>query len=666
MTEYMLMFSLGPVQPFISQARKTRDLWLGSYLFSWLMYAAMQGIEKTATKFVFPSNRCITSDISNLPNKYIAIFKTLEGAQAVAEKSKTQLEKCWEMLQQEVWDAVLQRFGTSETKKIWSRQTDPTRCFEVNWVIVQRLPEEKYGSWLGRTLEALDARKQLRDFTPQDEPGEKSTISGEREALRGDGIDRSQIREFWRQLATGHLSSNDISQDGSERLDAIDTIKRFAIRSSTLKEYLKTRDFPSTSSIATASFVERLLQEQDKLPALQDWLNATGGKLAIMSPKTIPYLRNLADEHRLSLEILRRDGDLYFSTAFTSDRLRKDYWVIDPTEAEVMVEQGIHALSLLLKAADNLRISRPRPYYAIIQMDGDRMGRLLGKVESPEDHTELSKALSDFSRNVQERYPGRLVYAGGDDVLAFAPLARDVGTDEREPVTNILDLADQLQTHYCGEVRASLRDEEQKKNVSASVGIAIANHLTPLSFVRQAVNQAEKLAKNRYGRNALVITVIRASGAQTRVGCRWHYDNLDEDAQPIPLFSRFYQLFKQELLSPKCVHILLAEASTLVWLEDREAQASEIKRVLKRHLGQLNNEQASSTEQQLTDKQREVLEKEMEQLGKRLSELARAMDITHPHPETTELYEDKLRYGLIEILGWLLVMAFLAQERHDL
>ena len=586
MTEYMLMFSLGPVQPFISQARKTRDLWLGSYLFSWLMHAAMQGIEKTAIKFVFPSDQAVRHDISNLPNKYIAIFKTLEEAQAAAEKSKTQLEKCWEMLQQEVWGAILERSETLETKKIWSRQTDPTRCFEINWVIVQRAPEEKYGSWLGRTLAVLDARKYLRDFTAQDEPGEKSTISGEREALRGNRDDRSQIREFWRQLATGRLSSNDISQDGSERLDAIDTIKRFAIHSSTLKEYLKTGDFPSTSSIATASFVERLLQEQNKLSALQDWLNATRDKLAIMSPETIPYLRNLAGEHELSLAILERDGDLYFSSTFTSDRLRKDYWVIAPTEAEAKVIEGRQALNLLLKATDNLRIPRPRPYYAVIQMDGDRMGRLLGKVESPEDHTELSKALSDFSLDVapslvQKRYPGRLAYAGGDDVLAFAPLARDVSADECEPIANILDLADRLQIDYCEKVRASLRNEEQKKDVSASVGIAIANHLTPLSFVRQAANQAEKLAKNRYGRNALVMTVIRASGAQTRVGCRWHYDNLNEDAQPIPLFSRFYQLFKQELLSPKCVHILLAEASTLVWLEDREAQSSEIKRVLK-------------------------------------------------------------------------------------
>ncbi len=39
--QHMLMFSLGPVQPFIEQARKTRDLWLGSFLLAKLMEAAM-------------------------------------------------------------------------------------------------------------------------------------------------------------------------------------------------------------------------------------------------------------------------------------------------------------------------------------------------------------------------------------------------------------------------------------------------------------------------------------------------------------------------------------------------------------------------------------------------------------------------------------------------
>lgn len=69
--QYMLMFSLGPVQTFIAQARKTRDLWLGSFLLSMMMEAAMKGLEN---KLVYPADPTIKGDISNLPNKFVALF----------------------------------------------------------------------------------------------------------------------------------------------------------------------------------------------------------------------------------------------------------------------------------------------------------------------------------------------------------------------------------------------------------------------------------------------------------------------------------------------------------------------------------------------------------------------------------------------------------------
>jgi len=52
MTQYMLLFSLASVQTFIGQARKTRDLWSGSFLLSALMEASMEGID--LTNLIFP------------------------------------------------------------------------------------------------------------------------------------------------------------------------------------------------------------------------------------------------------------------------------------------------------------------------------------------------------------------------------------------------------------------------------------------------------------------------------------------------------------------------------------------------------------------------------------------------------------------------------------
>lgn len=40
----ILHFTLGPVQGFIADARRTRDLWAGSFLLSWLTGQAMAAL----------------------------------------------------------------------------------------------------------------------------------------------------------------------------------------------------------------------------------------------------------------------------------------------------------------------------------------------------------------------------------------------------------------------------------------------------------------------------------------------------------------------------------------------------------------------------------------------------------------------------------------------
>ncbi len=677
MTQYMLMFSLGPVQPFIEQARKTRDLWLGSYLLSNLIEAAMKEVEQArlGAEFVFPTERNIDSKYSNLPNKYIAIFNSIDEAQSAVEFSKNGIRDCWNTIREDIWTKIVRSAFTNDiplgtTLEIWNQQSSPEVFFEIFWVIVEG-DRAQYSSWLQRTEAALDARKRLRNFQPQEEPGEKSTISGERQALHGalddsDSI-RNQVKKFWKELTTKagstkrSLSPRDISLDGSERLDAIDTIKRFATESSLLKELKQA--FPSTSSIATASFVERLLTID--APKLQNWRNATRGPLADMPTDTIPFLEKRAGENKW---ILNRDGDCYFIETFTARRLEKDY-ALSEAEAKGVAIAGQQGLKALLAVADEFSIRRPTPYYAVMKMDGDRMGKLLSSVYSQNEHIRISEALSYFARKIvppllEEKYPGRLVYTGGDDVLAFAPLARDIPEKERNMVGTIytlLDLVDQLQQQYREQVQKEVSDD-RKQAVTASTGIAIAHHFTPLSAVLYAVREAEKeIAKGRYGRDALVVTLIRRSGEQTRVGCHWRYKELGKDddlRQPINLFSHFYNLFDQDVLSPKCIYNLLDEAATLIDLQP-EAQASEIKRVLLR---------------QRDNKKKDLLpDITAEETAKNLVELAvamdKAIDVKHEHDKnftkSVYLHEDRLRYGLVETLGWLQVMVFLARKELE-
>ncbi len=87
--QHMLMFSLGPVQSLIVQARKTRDLWLGSYLISKLMESGMEVMDDEA--FVFPTKRKIKDDIPDLPNKFIAIFNSPEDAEKAATRTEERI-----------------------------------------------------------------------------------------------------------------------------------------------------------------------------------------------------------------------------------------------------------------------------------------------------------------------------------------------------------------------------------------------------------------------------------------------------------------------------------------------------------------------------------------------------------------------------------------------
>ncbi len=683
MNTHMLMFSLGPVQSFILQARKTRDLWIGSFLLSKLMEAAMEGINDDA--FVFPGTKAeerrIKADIPDLPNKYVALFASAENAEKAAHQSEKQIEKKWKAICDDVRGRLLANYYTAEVQAIWERQTGVSQSqthvhqfFEIYWVVVPD-PGQGYGSWLKETTLVLDARKRLRDFWPQDEPGEKSTISGEREVLHGEAFSREDVRAFWRRLtANERHTKKDIHKDGSERLDAIDSIKRFALYSPHLKPGLNQIVYPSTSSIATARFVEKLLTSNGTDEQLKNWRQLTEGDLALEYPNALPYLKNRAGAKEW---LLKRDGDCFFPEAFTPRYLKENYQLTTrPEEKQKEPGLGVKPEPFITECLDALNGvyltagTHPTPYYALVQMDGDHMGTIMSGVSDDKQHKNVSGALSTFAREhapqiVQMGYPGRLVYAGGDDVLALTPL------------DGMLTMIDRLQREYKGTVVPAV-PEEQRQHVTASMGIAIAHHFTPLSVVRRAALEAEKLAKNLYGRNAFVVTLLRRSGEQTRVGCRWEYPSLasiKHPFTPVRLFQDFYSYFLHDIFSPKSIHVLLDEVPALIGLE-RAAQRSEIKRVLKRQLKEhLNAEQQklllgqayrSENEQQVAEEKEKRIAGKIAELADQIVALAEAMDQESAKKQeyhlSVELRDDTLRYGLVETLGWLLVMAFLARE----
>lgn len=223
---------------------------------------------------------------------------------------------------------------------------------------------------------------------------------------------------------------------------------------------------------------------------------------------------------------------------------------------------------------------RLESYYGLLMMDGDHMGAILSGDEttgtaityresfheqvrrgfdrlaqscpavrdygnqrravSPGRHLAISAALNDFSQHVarhvvEEEHLGRLIYAGGDDVLAVLPVAdlMSCASRLRQAYSGITSENAPLDWHtvrqhpqqlHCKNGFAFLRGRLMRmmgKNATASAGLVVAHHQAPLSAVLRELRAAEKRAKEEGGRNAFAITVIKRAGGALHFTAPW-------------------------------------------------------------------------------------------------------------------------------------------------
>jgi len=154
----------------------------------------------------------------------------------------------------------------------------------------------------------------------------------------------------------------------------------------------------------------------------------------------------------------------------------------------------------------------PSPYYSLLLADGDRMGKAIDGLTTPADHRCLSGLLADFASKVPDivrRHKGSLIYAGGDDVLAFVPLH------------TALDCARELAVDFNQRFDKKFPIDEDGviRYPTLSAGIAVAHHLEPLQDGLTLARDAEKKAKGIPGKNALAVIVDKRSGASRAGRC---------------------------------------------------------------------------------------------------------------------------------------------------
>ena len=521
----IFQFTLGPVQGFVAQARRTRDFWAGSFILSWLSSVAIACIQKQGGDIKFPVPdeaylRHLTGSPEDgdpipqqgsIPNRFMAT--TAEVPSGFHPEWVTEaVRKAWQALAYTVWANDLEVVAKPETRAIWDRQV--ANFWEISWVLSDE----------GQT-NLLDRRKNWRSPVPPDEPGHKCMMMDGWQELSG--VTRTNMQEvnaFWGRLAQNGQPGIASDLGEGEQLCAMALIKRRFSRYfhevevempgalGTLYGWPVPCAVPSVAFLAAAPWLSRVIAHApvDAFEAFHDAAIGLGGRYAEIAHVgndasgfdiDIRCVQEAARNRQQTSGFRRRwaglDGQVYFPTALENPRIFAD---------QAAAKNVLHQLRQLRNAAGIADL--PSPYYAILLMDGDQLGKHMGDKDK---QGPISKALNAFTAgagDIVRKHNGFLIYAGGDDVLALLPL------------DDALPAAAALQKFYKAQFENSSTENPIDSTLSGA--IEFVHFRTPLTQVLQDAHKLlDDVAKDETGRDAIAVRVWKPSGMALQWAMPW-------------------------------------------------------------------------------------------------------------------------------------------------
>lgn len=506
MTRYLLAMSVGPVQGFIAQARRTRDLWFGSELLCQLSRCIAERLESHQARLLFPAVEQLPArkgrDRSpGVANKVLAIMPGEPRSAVVSARTATH-----ELLR-EHWKKITHR---DEVASLLHAKAEASAREQLDTFL------ELYAAWapweegkpyhevLAEVEQALAARKSLHAFAPWKEQQNglhKSSLDGARESV----LRRPEERTGpgWKAYRIG----------AREELDAMGLLKR---------TWHPPGQFVPVPSIGLADWVEHAQATQ---------------------PELLGRLRLHCEDNSKHFTPVRREAPWVKAFPFDAQVLLPDRWRPYLEDVGLKAEDaprfGREYVLPLLRAMR----SEPYPFVTCLVADGDRMGETLQSLarlqEGPERHQRLSRALSDFSYQalslVESEHRGVLVYAGGDDVLAFICLP------------DALACAQALHEAFAEHVGPALEGTGVAPP-TLSVGLGVGHVMESMGDLLALGHRAERVAKAP-DRNGLAVLLSKRGGQERTWRCRWDrvprpQERLDEDTS----------LLEQEVLTLGKVH----------------------------------------------------------------------------------------------------------------
>jgi len=486
MKKYLIQVTIGPVQDFIASARKLRDLWFGSDLLSELSKTVARTLNEQGAELIFPfiqskeELECGSSLI--VANKILAKIEINTTPAEIIAKVKETWMAHRNMVAERAFEKILEIKKIKINKSLYEKQISDFGEFFAAWVELT----DDYKAAKSRLEKLLAGRKNLREFEAPQWDGTgipKNSLDGMREAVLGE--EQEEIR--------GLLKKN-------ERLDSLGCIKRFYPISGEQKRM----HFDDLTDIAL-----------------------------------IPYLKGV-EKNTVLLRYLKE-----FERELSSDKYRPPKWMsrYRPKYGALTVlpeflyankkDIGDTAYAKLKKLTNSKAAGEPNKYACILVGDGDRMGAALTKIENAEGHGIFSKHLNTFAENIStilEKFDGSLIYAGGDDVMAYVPLH------------TVIECTDAIRKEFSksmGKIFNQLRIDSVIPTFS--IGIAIVHHTEPLDRALNLARKAESIAKSKAGRDALAFVQHKRSGLELTAYGKWDSNDIEGIVTRFTAICDFYE-----------------------------------------------------------------------------------------------------------------------------
>jgi len=435
--QHYLGISIGPIYDTLTQARKTRELWVGSYLFSMLMKALLEAVNELGADAGCKVLSPVPSSNPEAP---------LFGAGVYPDRLFVGLNRVDDNLVQQVKAQAIEAIIASvENNK-------PYASYAGGGDLV-RFPADIRAFWKNffRIVHVFVNREEILDQAKEEAKTEEEKKNPTPNVLKSlnDRLDTLELQPVYfsdEPPANGVLHLLETPYPTQLAQDALLTGTAYTGLVGTSRyqnkkdEWVDVEHFPSTAEIASLELFQR---EPKAYKALQ-----------LQAQENIKIAKETHPEKYRGKKEDDEDGLVW----------REFFRLLFERDTE-------------LKA-----LAHPyHRYFCIVHADGDSFGEV---IKALKEETEKADDLSvtNFSRKVADfavtasatinRFGGKPVYIGGDDLVFFAPVVSLVG-GERKSVFHLLEALNE-----------DFDALSLPASPSMSYGVALAHYKFPLFEAR--------------------------------------------------------------------------------------------------------------------------------------------------------------------------------------